>query len=92
MSGDEGSGAEGTVDETAEEASREASQRPVLRVVRGDPSPEELAALTVVLAAASGGGEEPEQGPPSSWTDRSTLVRRPLHPGRGAWVASGRRV
>lgn len=76
-------------DENAEEPQE--SQRPVLRIVRGDPSPEELAALTVVLVAASGGGDEPEQGPPSSWSDRASLVRRPLRPGPGAWVASARR-
>lgn len=69
----------------------EQPQRPVLRVVRGDPSPEELAALTVVLAAGSRGEPEPERGPQSSWTDRTSLVRRPVHPGPGAWVASGRR-
>ena len=78
-----------TVDDA--EAPQETSGRPVLRIVRGDPSPEELAALTVVLAAASGGGEEPERGPRSFWADRASLVRRPLQPGPGAWVASGRR-
>ncbi|WP_018333944.1 acyl-CoA carboxylase epsilon subunit [Actinomycetospora chiangmaiensis] len=67
----------------------EAPARPVLRIVRGDPSPEELAALTAVLAAASGGGgAEPEAGPTSVWTERSALVRRPVHPGPGAWRAS----
>lgn len=75
-------------DETTPE---ETPQRPMLRIVRGDPSPEELAALTVVLAAASGGGGEPDAGPTTSWADRASLVRRPVHPGPGAWVASGRR-
>jgi hypothetical protein len=64
-------------------------RRPVLRIVRGDPSPEEVAALAAVLAAASGGGApEPDSGPRSVWTERSALVRRPLHPGPGAWQAS----
>lgn len=67
----------------------EAPARPVLRIVRGDPSPEEVAAVTVVLAAASGGGSaEPEAGPTSVWTERESLVRRPLTPGPGAWRAS----
>jgi Acyl-CoA carboxylase epsilon subunit len=66
--------------------------RPVLRIVRGEPTPEELAALTAVLAAAAGGGEEPEpERPRSLWADRTSLVRRPLVPGRGAWRASARR-
>ncbi|MDL5160280.1 acyl-CoA carboxylase subunit epsilon [Actinomycetospora termitidis] len=67
----------------------ETPARPVLRIVRGDPSPEEVAALTVVLAAASGGGGEPEDtGPRSVWNERESLVRRPLSPGPGAWRAS----
>ncbi|GAB3306034.1 acyl-CoA carboxylase subunit epsilon [Hymenobacter humi] len=71
------------------ESEEEAPARPVLRIVRGDPSPEEVAALTAVLAAASGGGGAPsDTGPRSVWTERSALVRRPLHPGPGAWQAS----
>lgn len=67
----------------------EAPARPVLRIVRGDPSPEEVAALTAVLAAASGGGgAAPEAGPRSVWSERESLVRRPLSPGPGAWRAS----
>lgn len=63
--------------------------RPVLRVVRGDPTPEETAALTTVLAAAGGGGEQaPDPGPVSAWVERESLVRRPLTPGPGAWRAS----
>ncbi len=62
----------------------------MLRIVRGDPSPEEVAALTAVLAAASGGGEpEPDTGPASVWTERESLVRRPLTPGPNAWRTSG---
>jgi hypothetical protein len=65
--------------------------RPVLRIVRGDPSPEELAALTAVLAAASGASGAPgeDTGPASAWTERESLVRRPLTPGPNAWRMSG---
>jgi len=68
-----------------------APARPVLRIVRGDPSPEELAALTAVLAAASAGSGEPEEasGPSSVWVERESLVRRPLTPGPNAWRTSG---
>ncbi|GHF22707.1 acetyl-CoA carboxylase biotin carboxyl carrier protein subunit [Amycolatopsis deserti] len=66
--------------------------RPLLRIVRGDPSETELAALTAVVAAAAsaGGGEEPEKPERTSfWADRAALVRRPLpQPGSGAWRAS----
>jgi hypothetical protein len=66
-----------------------APARPVLRIVRGDPSPEEVAALTAVLAAASGGGApEPDPGPASAWVEREALVRRPLTPGPNAWRMS----
>ncbi len=67
----------------------EQPERPVLRIVRGHPTPEEVAALTAVLAAASGGGREPEDsGPASAWTERESLVRRPLTPGPAAWRMS----
>jgi hypothetical protein len=63
---------------------------PVLRVVRGNPTPEELAAL-VVLAAASGGGEtEPAPAKVGGWGDRRSLLRAPLLTGPGAWVAASR--
>lgn len=64
--------------------------RPVLRVVHGDPSAEELAALVTVLAAA--GGSRSEHGGSarsnSAWTDRARLVGAPPAPGPGAWRAS----
>jgi len=60
--------------------------RPVLRIVRGEPSEAELAALVAVLARAAG-VPVPEPGAPSAWRDRAALLRRPLHPGPGAWRA-----
>jgi hypothetical protein len=64
-----------------------------LRIVKGDPTPEELAALVAVLAGR-GGGEEPapEPVPVGAWSDRSRQLRRPLRRGPGAWRASGRPV
>ncbi|MGH3648437.1 MAG: acyl-CoA carboxylase epsilon subunit [Micromonosporaceae bacterium] len=67
------------------------SERVVLRVVRGAPTDEELAALTVVVAArAAAGGAEAPATAPSEWRNRAALVRKPLHPGPGAWRASAR--
>jgi Acyl-CoA carboxylase epsilon subunit len=64
--------------------------RPLLRVVRGAPDDEELAALTVVLAAlAADGPPAPTPAPKSWWADRAALVRPPLPSGPGAWRASG---
>ncbi len=63
--------------------------RPLLRVVRGNPSPEELAALLAVVAARGSAVETSQPAPPSPWRDRSVSHRRPLPHGRGAWRASG---
>jgi len=64
--------------------------RPLLRVVRGDATPEEIAALVAVLAARGGESDAPAR--PSSvkntWSDRSRLLRRPLATGPGAWRTS----
>jgi Acyl-CoA carboxylase epsilon subunit len=64
---------------------------PVLRVVHGSPSPEEIAALVAVLAA-----QAPAQGAASGrrilrngWSERSRLLRAPLLRGPGGWRASG---
>jgi hypothetical protein len=61
--------------------------RPVLRVVHGTPTPEEIAALVTVLAARGGAGASDPQ-PRSPWNDRSRAVQPPLVPGPGAWKAS----
>ena len=65
------------------------SERPLLRVVRGEPSSEELAALTAVVLASGAKAEPPSPAPPSAWADRSALLRRTSHAGPGAWRASG---
>jgi Acyl-CoA carboxylase epsilon subunit len=67
------------------------ASRPVLRVVRGRATPEELAAVVAVLLAGSGAGAAspaPARPVRSAWSDRSRQLRRPLHPGRGAWRRS----
>ena len=61
---------------------------PVLRVVHGDPSVEELAALTAVLTGLAGNAEPAEAPPRSWWSCREAGLRRPLRPGPGAWRAS----
>ena len=62
-----------------------------LRVIRGDASPEELAAVVAVLLASGGAAKEPEPEPRSAWS--APQLRRPLPPpGPGAWVTSGLRL
>jgi hypothetical protein len=67
----------------------EEPRRPVLRVVHGDASEEEVAALLAVLGAVSA---EPERStgtePTSVWTDRRAAVRGTPFPGPGEWRAS----
>jgi hypothetical protein len=57
-----------------------------LQVVRGDPTPEEIAALVTVLTARARAAAGPN--PPrhrSAWADPSRRLRRPLPHGPGAW-------
>ncbi|HYB16515.1 MAG TPA: acyl-CoA carboxylase subunit epsilon [Streptosporangiaceae bacterium] len=65
---------------------------PLLRVVRGDATPEETAALVAVLMARSGSAgraaRRPGRTARGAWSDRSGLMRRPLRPGPGAWRRS----
>ena len=63
------------------------SDQPLLRVVRGDPSAEELAALVAVVAARASSGADPEPAARPLWG--RPVVRPSLTPGPGAWRASG---
>ena len=60
------------------------SEKPLLRVVRGNPDDTELAVLTAVvsaLAAAPAPSDEPAT--PSQWG--KPQLRQPLTPGPSAW-------
>ena len=61
---------------------------PVLRVVRGDATPEEVAALVAVVAALASSGEEPPRRPASEWSAPHRRVRTTLPHGRGGWRSS----
>ena len=73
---------------------------PELRILRGDPSPAELAALTAVitgslaaLAAAERAGERAADASTTSvhgrWNDPAHTLRRPWPVGPGGWRAAG---
>ena len=64
--------------------------RPLLRVVKGGPSAEELAALTVVVAALSQRRERRRPTPVGAWASFGAGHRRPLRAGFGGWLAAGR--
>jgi len=63
---------------------------PRLTIVRGDPTPEQIAALVAVLTARlqSAGQARVSEAPRSGWSSTSRMMRGPLSPGPGAWKAS----
>jgi hypothetical protein len=64
------------------------ADQPLLRVVRGEPTTEELAALLAVVTARSATATKDER-PRSTWSDPARRLRRPSPPGSGAWRRSG---
>jgi hypothetical protein len=70
--------------------SADEQQRPLLRIVKGEPTAEELAALTVVVAALSQRRARRRPTPVGVWASFADGHRRPLQPGPGGWRASGR--
>jgi hypothetical protein len=65
------------------------AQRPLLRVVKGDPTPEEVAALVAVIAAMGSGPAQDKPKPRSTWADPAHRMRSPLPHGPGGWRSSG---
>ena len=61
---------------------------PFLRIVRGDATPEEVAALVAVVAAM-GVPASADPKPRSTWADPARRMRTTLPHGTGAWRASG---
>lgn len=73
-------------------AAAPASTEPLLRVVRGRPTPEEVAALVAVLvalvAASRSAGARDDVRPTSRWASRVDAVRTPVPAGPHAWRTS----
>ena len=75
--------------------SLEATEMPV-RLIRGDASPEELAALVSILAAISDGAPDPTdrhspssgRPAPSPWGSPRRMIRMTHQHGPGGWRAS----
>jgi hypothetical protein len=65
---------------------------PYLRVVRGDASAEEIAAIVATLTsiAAARSAAAPAEQPTAAhnWNSRSRLLRTPVHPAAGGWRRS----
>ena len=63
-------------------------EKPFLQVVRGDATPEEVAALVAVLGSLTPAEtEQPRRTP--EWGAHHRKVRRTLPHGPGAWRSSG---
>ena len=63
-------------------------QRPLLRIVKGDATPEEVAALVSVVAALGSSTEPPRRRTPE-WSAHHRKTRRTLPHGPGGWRSSG---
>jgi hypothetical protein len=81
------------VNEDGTVAEETAEQPPLLRIVKGDPTPEEVAALVSVVSALAAGAAEAaskEQRPTSEWSAHYRKLRVTHRHGPGAWRASAR--
>jgi hypothetical protein len=65
------------------------SRRPILRVIKGDATPEEVAALVAVVAALGSAAAEPPRRRTPEWSAHHRKVRRTLSHGPGGWRSSG---
>ena len=63
--------------------------KPVLRIIRGSATPEEIAAVVAVLTSRAATSHTPADEAPPSWGRPTDALRRPLCAGPGAWRASG---
>ena len=66
---------------------------PLLRIVKGDPTPEEVAALVSVVCAMSAGAAEAaakREAPKPEWSAHHRKLRATHRHGAGAWRASAR--
>lgn len=79
-----------TPDQTHRDDDAGPPSEPVLEVIRGTPTAEELAALTAVVVALSENSTEPDAASPHrSWARRDHLRLAP-RPGPGSWRRSAR--
>ena len=65
-----------------------------IKVIAGNPSPEELAAVVAILEAAHAQqvveGKKQAKKPASSWNRSTSIFRNDLTPGFGQWRAQYR--
>jgi hypothetical protein len=66
----------------------EVPSRPLLRVVKGEPTAEELAALIALVASMGAAAPAPTRRTPE-WNANRRMQRIALRAGPGAWRSSG---
>ena len=64
------------------------STQPLLRVVSGDPTPEELAIVIALVTARAGGSKPSAPRRLSLWASKGRQTRPSLGAGFGSWRAS----
>ncbi len=80
-------------DNEAADTPAEGVETPLLRIVKGDPRPEEVAALVSVVSAMAVGAAEAaarDKAPKPEWSAHHRKLRSPHRHGAGAWRASAR--
>ncbi len=68
-------------------------QPPLLRIVKGDPTPEEVAALVAVVSSLAAGAAEAaakQTRPKPEWSAHRRKLRATHRHGAGAWRNSAR--
>ena len=75
-------------DDPVEPAETAEPQRPLLRIVNGDATPEEVAAVVAVFASM-GGAERPPPRRTPEWSAHHRKVRASYPSGPGGWRSSG---
>ena len=73
---------------TEPELDSRVESRPLLRIVKGDATPEEVAALVAVVAALGSATEPPRRLTPE-WSAHHRKARVSLPHGPGGWRSSG---
>ncbi len=64
------------------------NSQPLLRVVSGDPTPEELAIIVALVSARASAGKPSEPKRLSLWASKGRQTRPSLGAGFGSWRAS----
>ncbi|MBP7971729.1 MAG: acyl-CoA carboxylase epsilon subunit [Candidatus Nanopelagicales bacterium] len=79
---------------TESNSAAEPQPTPLLRIVGGKPSPEDVAAVVAVVTAAAASATTGAESEPAvaAWSQPSAMHRRPMPvPSSTSWVNTGRR-